>query len=133
MRNANWKTVKPTRIWPAPYDDNHVLVVGDTEAVVRVNKGTVSFDVYPEPQRPPDPVTGTIYGRNVVAGHYLECEPTDPDRARAVAKAKAISERVIDMLDAGVAHEVIYRESGSAAWWDAWREISYGPGQGKNR
>jgi hypothetical protein len=125
MHNADWTIVKATRIWPAPYDDDHVLVVGDVEVVVHVNERNVCFTVYPEPQRPTDPVTGAIYGRNVVAGYYLDCEPTDPDRARAVAKAKAISERVIDMLDAGVAHEVIYRESGSAAWWDAWRAREY--------
>jgi len=121
MAKYEWKKIEATRYWPVPYDDDHVLVVGDREAVVQVNEGTVSFTVYLEPQRPPDPVTGTIYGREVAGGHYLDCEPTAVDRARAIGQAKALSERVIDMLDAGVDQETIYRESGSKAWWDAYR------------
>lgn len=121
-----WKKVETKRLAPAPYDDDHVLVEGVVEAVVRVNQNTVCFDVYPEPQRPTDPVTGTIYGRVLVAGHYLDYDKTQEGRARAIAEAKALCEKAIDMLRADVCYETIYREVGSQAWWDAWRKREYG-------
>lgn len=116
-----WKTRRSRIIAPQPYDDDHVLIVGDIEVEIHVYERTVAFTVYPEPQRPPDPTHGTIYGREVAAGHYIDCEPNPDARARALLEAKAIGERVVEMLKAGIELEVIHRESGSTAWWDAWR------------
>ena len=71
-------------------------------------------------------MTATINGRVLVPGHYLDYDKTQEGRAPAIAEAKALCEKAIDMLHAGACYETIYREVGSKAWWDAWRKREYG-------
>ena len=117
-----WKTQTADRLWPEPHDDDHVLLVKGIEARIKVHRSHVAYQVYPEPQRPQDQATGTIYGRSVIPGIPIDYVQTDEDRERAVTEAKKLSEKMIDMLLSGMSETDVYRESGSLAWWDKQRE-----------
>jgi len=95
MSTWKWQEVPPFRLSPAPYANDQVLVVGEIEARVQTNKSCVSLDVYPESQRPPDPATGTIYGRCLAASVYIGCDPTEEARAKAAEDAKSRAESAV--------------------------------------